>query len=83
MKFIMLFEDIAPYIKEAPNINELLRQLLKDQDALNQKMVSILIDSGKMDLPELIQIINRNCCICSDITRIYSISEEIYQGVNP
>lgn len=80
MKFIMLFEDIAPYIADAPDVHELLKQFLKDQDALNQKMVNILIDSGKMELPELIRIINRNCCICSDITRIYSINKEIYQG---
>ena len=80
MKLIILLEDTAPHIAEAPNVHGLLKQFLKDQDALNQKMVNILIDSGKMDIPELIRIINTNCCICSDITHIYSINEEIYQG---
>lgn len=82
MKYIVLFEDIAPYIAEAPDVHRFLKQLLKDEAALNQKMVNILIDSGKMDLPELIRIINTNCCICSNITHIYSINEEIYHGEN-
>lgn len=79
MKYIVLFEDIVPYIAEAPNVYELLKRLLRDKDALNQKMVNVLIDSGKMDLPELIRIINTNCCIFSSITHIYSINEELYQ----
>lgn len=82
MKYIILFEDMAPYIAEAPNVNEFLKQFLEYEDALNQKMVNILIDSGKMDLPELIKIINTNCCLFSDITEIYSINEEIYSGGN-
>lgn len=80
MKFIMVFEDRNPYIAEAPNVNEFLKQFLEYEDALNQKMVNILIDSGQMKLRELIQIIHSNCCLFSDITEIYSINEEIYQG---
>lgn len=81
MKFIIMFTDIAPEIEEGSNVYEMLKQLLKNQDALNQKMVSILIDSGKMDIPELIRIINNNCCI-GEISAIYSVNEEVYHGEN-
>lgn len=82
MKFLVLFDNMEAYIAQAPNVHEFLKQLLKDADAPNQKLVNILIDSNKMDIPELIHIIHSNCCLHSDITHIYAISEEIYCGDN-
>lgn len=80
MRFLVLFDNMEAYIAQAPNAHGFLKQLLKDADAPNQKMVNILIDSGNMDIPELIQIIHSNYCLHSNITHIYAISEEIYCG---